>query len=97
MMLQTTPPHSDSVIGFLTLLIDKFGLAMFGIIAVAILIYIGLYAYDRAIKPLMANVLEIEKLRATQIEQMVRITDSNEQTAQHLAASTANILAASRN
>ncbi len=94
-MNQATPPP-DSFYGLVSVAIDKFGLTAFGLVAVAVLILLGLYVYDKAIKPLMASVLEIEKLRATQIEQMVRITDSNELTAQHLATSTANILAASR-
>lgn len=85
--MQTPPSTSqpDSLIGFLRFLVESYGLAMFGLIAVLILIAAGMYVYERALKPFIASMLEGEKLRSAQVASMAQLSENMTQTVANMS------------
>lgn len=91
-------PPDNSVLGFARFLIEQYGNALLGVIIVLVLLGAGLYIYKQVFRPLIASMLEIETLRATQTASMAQqtinlaeISKTNETIAEHLLAATTKL------
>lgn len=84
-MTEVSVPPPDTFFGFLHYCIQQWGLAMFGLVAVLILLAAGVYIYERVGKPFLASMLEGEKLRSAQVASMAQLSENMTQTVANMS------------